>query len=277
MKAITLQGIWNSDALTFDAKMWARDNLAYLNKPMTLFGSSQKVEKGSDKRETYIMYLQPAGKVAAKTLCIGAEAAGCEGPCLISSGQLGMTTGQKAATKRTILMLLRPDWFEAQVLREIDKGERKALKTGIPALYRLNGTSDVDFSSIIAQRPASAFYDYTKVLGRVRRNTLPNYHLTFSGSMYSEQSKAALRKAAQRHYHIAVAFNTKGLDSDDVQIPEGLADFDSTDLRPLDAQGSVGALKRKGSNKAERARETGKSFFVTSHNVAEFNDIIARA
>jgi len=273
---ITLQDVWNTDLITYAAKVWCRDNMAYLNKPIQLFGTSLKVEKGRKyKRETYVMYLQPAGKVATETLCAGARSAGCEGPCLISSGQLGMTTGQNAATKRTVLMLLRPAWFEAQLLTEIDRAERKATKTAVKALFRLNGTADIDFGHIMAQRPNSSFYDYTKLLSRVRKNTLGNYHLTFSGSMYSEPSRRALRKAVQRGYNVAVAYNTKGLTSDNIAIPEGLEDFDTTDLRPMDAVGAIGALKRKGSNKGQRAAEGLNSFFVTAANEHIFNDIIA--
>jgi hypothetical protein len=256
------------------ALQWAVDNLEYLNKPMRLFGSSLKVEKGSDKRDTYVMYLQPANKVSKATLCPAAATSGCKAPCLISSGQLGMTQGQRAATKRTLLWLLRPVEFKQALSQEILKAERKAKRTGIPALFRLNGTSDIDFTDVIAAHPASEFYDYTKELGRVRRNTLENYHLTFSGSMYSKQSKAALRKAVERGYHIAVPFNTKGLSSDNIDIPTWLLNFDETDLRPLDPQGRIGALSRKGSNKAERAQETGKSFFVTAQNKAEFIRLI---
>ena len=263
--------------LTPQARQWALANMDYMVRPMALLGSSMKVEKGSAKRTTQVMYLQPAGKVARKTLCAGAARAGCEGPCLISSGMLGLTTGQRAATKRTIIMLVAPDVFERTLLAEIDKAERKALRTGIPALFRLNGTSDIDFSSIYAQRLMSDFYEYTKVLARVRKNALPNLHLTFSGSMYSVQSRAALSKAVQRGNNVAVAYNTAGLASDNVAIPDTMADFDATDLRPLDAPSSIGALSRKGSNKAERATEGAASFFVTRDNVAAFNDIIARS
>jgi len=275
---ISIQDVRDTALLSNTARAWALENLEYLNKPMRLFGSSQKVEKGKDKRDTYIMYLQPAGKVSAKTLCLGAEAAGCEKPCLISSGQLGMSTGQRAATKRTILFLLRPNEFKATLLSEIDKAERRARKTGISALFRLNGTSDIDWTTlIIAERPQSEFYDYTKVLSLVRKSaTINNYHVTYSASMYSTQSKAALRKAVERGHNIAVAFNTKGLDSDNVYIPWGMASFDTTDLRPLDIDGTIGYLKRKGSNKAQRATEGSQSFFVTRHNVHEFNNIIAR-
>lgn len=276
MKPITLAEINATKLINTNAKKWAKSNLNYLNKKGKLFGSSLKVEKGADKFETLILYLQPADKVATKTLCSFAELAGCKAPCLISSGQLGMSTGQNAATKRTILMLLRPLNFTRTLLSEIDKAERKALKTGIPALFRLNGTSDIDFSDIIRQRPDSLFYDYTKILSRVRKNALSNYDLTFSGSMYSIQSKSALRKAVGAGHRIAMAYNTKGLKDDGLQINHSLKSFDTTDLRHLDGN-VVGTLTRKGSNKKEREQDNKRSdsFFVTSANVAEFNNIIA--
>jgi hypothetical protein len=277
MKHITLQDIWHSTLLTQQAKVWARDHMAYLNKPMTLWGTSTKVEKGSDKYETYVMYLQPAGKVALKTLCDAAVASGCEGPCLIQTGHLGMSQGQNAATKRTILMLLRPQWFEDTLLSEVDKAERRALKTGIPALFRPNGTSDCDFSHIISQRPNSQWYDYTKVLSRVRKNTLSHYDLTFSGSMYSVQSRVALYKAVSRGHRVAMAWNTKQSKQDTLALPEsGTLSFDTTDIRHKDPIGSMGTLTRKDSTVAERIVENTKhnSFFVTQANVADYNDII---
>ena len=276
MLEITKQDIQFSDLINNSAKFWALENLEYLNKPMRFFGSSLKVEKGADKYDSYVMYLQPADKVAKKTLCAFAEKAGCKEPCLIDSGQLGMSVGQNAATKRTILMLLRPDYFKAQILAEIDKAERKALKGGMPALFRLNGTSDIDFSDIIKARPSSLFYDYTKLLSRVRKNAIANYDLTFSGSMFSMQSRSALQKAVVAGHRIAVAFNTKLIASDSLAIPDSLANFDKTDLRHLDGL-VIGALTRKGSNKKQRAYDDTlkASFFVTSANLKQFNDIIA--
>jgi len=277
MLTITKYQISVSDLINNKAKQWALDHIDYLNKPMTFFGSSTKLEKGSDKYDSYVMYLQPADKVAIKTLCSFAAKAGCKEPCLIDSGQLGMSTGQNAATKRTILMLLRPDYFKSKVLAEIDKAERKAAKLDqLPALFRLNGTSDLDFSDIYKARSDSQFYDYSKELSRVRKNTLANYDLTFSGSMYSKQSRAALRKAVTAGHRIAMAFNTKLIASDALTIPDSLANFDKTDLRHLDGK-VVGALTRKGSNKKQRAYDDAQSnsFFVTSANLKQFNDIIA--
>ena len=276
MKIFTKSEIRKTSVINADAKTWALENLEYLNRPMNLFGSSIKVEKGADKFDTSVMYLQPADKVAARTLCAFADAAGCKKDCLISSGHLGMTAGQNAATKRTILFLMRRDEFAAQVLREIDAREKKAAKTGIPAVFRLNGTSDIDFSEIIAARPNSQFYDYTKELGRIRRNTLANYHLTFSGSMNSRQSRAALRKAIAAGFNIAFAFNTKNIARDALKIPAGFVDFDSTDLRFLDRPGSIGALTSKGTNAAHRAAldTRADSFFITSANLGAMLDII---
>ena len=272
---ITKQEIQNSSQLQQTAKDWACANLEYLNKPMKILGTSIKVQKGADKFHTYIVYLQPANKVAVKTLCDGAEASGCKRDCLIHSGQLGMTLGQSATTKKTILYLLRNAWFDWQLLTEIDDAERKAKRTGIPALFRLNGTSDIDFGYIVAERPDSMFYDYTKILSRLRKNILSNYDLTFSGSMYTKQSKNALRKAVQRKHRIAVAFNTKSLKDDELQLPVDMLSFDKTDLRHLDSN-SIGHLKRKGSNKEQRRHENKvyDSFFVTLENLKEFNDII---
>ena len=271
---ITSKEIRNSDKLQQTAKDWAYKHLDYLNKSMKILGTSIKVQKGANKFNTYIVYFQPSNKVAAQTLCIGAEASGCKGPCLISSGQLGMTPAKNATTKKTILYLLRNDWFNQQLLSEIDSAERKAKRDRLPALFRLNGTSDIDFSYLIAQRPNSMFYDYSKVLSRLRKNTLNNYDLTFSGSMYTKQSKNALRKAVQRDYRIAVAFNTKSLKDDELQLPVDMLSFDKTDLRHLDSN-SIGHLKRKGSNKEQRRQENKvyDSFFVTLENLKEFNDI----
>ena len=273
---ITKNEIRNSDKLQQTAKVWAYKHLDYLNEPMKLFGTSVKVRKGSAKFNTYIIYLQPADKVATKTLCSGADASGCKHDCLISSGQLGMTPGQNATTKKTILYLLRNDWFNQQLLIEIDSAERKAKRDGLPALFRLNGTSDIDFEYIVSQRPNSLFYDYTKVLSRLRKNVKDNYDLTFSGSMYSNQSKNALRKALKRNYRIAMAFNTKNLKDDDLQLPSSILSFDDDDLRHLNPIDVLGSLKRKGSNKTQRRQENliSNSFFVTLANLKEFHIIM---
>jgi hypothetical protein len=72
-----------------------------------------------------------------------------------------------------------------------------------------------------------------------------------------------------------VAFNTKSLKDDELQLPIDMLSFDKTDLRHLDSN-SIGHLKRKGSNKEQRRQENKvfNSFFVTLENLKEFNEII---
>jgi hypothetical protein len=274
---LTTAEIQNTTLITEYGKTWAQDNFDYLNKPMTILGTNEKVEKGSDKFNTYILHLAPHNLISVNTLCASAEASGCAADCLAFSGRLAMKNGANAMFKRTVLMLLRPEWFESKLLSEIDKAEAKAKRDNIPPLFRLNGTSDLDWSHIFKARPESKAYDYTKVLSRIRKNNLPNYDLTFSASMYSQQSRSAFKKAVERKHRIAVAFNTKESKLDKFTIPSGFKSFDDTDLRHLDDQ-VIGVLKRKGSNISERLMENRKreSFFVTESNLEEFN-IIARS
>ena len=272
---LTLKEIQTSTLVNAATKAWATDNIAYLAKPKQgLLTKSVKTKKGDRIAQTYVMYMQPADKIAVNTLCPMARASGCKAPCLISSGHLGMSAGQRKATWRTLLFLVKPALFY-QLLRAEIEGLAAFHGAMNEDLYiRLNGTSDVDFSDFIASMPHVNFYDYTKILSNVRKNALPNYDLTFSGSMYSNASRAALRKAVQRGHRIAVAFNTKNSKADTLAIPEGLADFDETDLRPLDGP-VIGALTRKGSSASKRRDDdVDASFFVTSANKAQFLELV---
>jgi len=274
---VTLEMIETTTLINAQSKAWAREHLDYLNSGNRLLGTSTKLEKGRDKYSSYVLYLQPADKIAVHTLCPMATTAGCKAPCLITSGRLGMKGAQAAATRRTILLLLQPLWFTSKLLSEIDAAERKALKTGIPALFRLNGTSDISWTKVIDARPNSMFYDYTKNVSILRHAARrANYDATFSGSMYSDRSRADLRRAVLRGDRVAVAFNTKGIDSDTLTTGRHYS-FDTTDLRHMDPRGIVGSLTRKGSNKAQRAAEDLQtaSFFVTSANLNDFRDLIA--
>ena len=281
MKNITRTEIIKTNLLSNSAKNWAYQNMDYLNnvEKFKFFGTSTKMQKGAEKFELWVMYFQPHNKVSRATICQFAELAGCDKACLIDSGLLGKTPAQNAATKRTILYILRAEFFNARINAEIVAKEKRAIRSGIPCAFRLNGTSDIDHNNIISANPNSTFWDYTKILSRVRSNTLGNYNLTFSGSMYSKQSKRALSKAIERKYQIAIAFNSAGIKSDSLKIPvKGFSTFDNSDARFLDSAHAIGTLSRKGSNKIERANEdtNKKSFFVTSANLSEFNNIIAR-
>jgi len=270
---ITTKQIQTSKEINDNAKQWAIDNLDYINSSNKLLGSSLKVEKGEKEGYyTSILYLQPADKIAIKTLCAGAKIGGCLKDCLISSGQLGMTTGQRAATRRTIIYLLDRNRFYAMLRKEISSLYRKH---GKQLAIRLNGTSDIDFNDFIKTMPQVRFYDYTKVYKRLTSNRLNNYDLTYSGSAFSRKSIEITGRAIKDGHRVAIAFNTaerKG----EFPVPKNLLNFDQTDLRFLDRK-RLGALKCKGGSIAKRLASMDKAnFFFTPETYSQLNNIIAR-
>ena len=260
-------------ALTETGKNWAIENIDYLLKPMRLLGSSKKVEKGeAQKIITKVMYLFPHNAISLVTLCAGAKGAGCADDCLYQSGQLGMPVGRDAMAKRTILYVLFPKLFKKALIKEIRKAHAKH---GKALAIRLNGTSDIDWSDVIAANPETMHYDYTKLYNRVLKNKLPNYHLTYSGSAYNARSIKNTAKAINAGVNTAIAFNTKNLEGE-FKTPSKLDNFDTTDLRFLDNAGAVGALTRKGSSRADREAENERaSFFFNPESFNKLTSLIA--
>lgn len=267
-----------SEHLTSSAKQWASNNWHYLtatNTPLINVNSSAKIVKGKKLNiYTGILYLKPADSVAKQTICAAAELAGCKAGCLESSGQLGMKTGDNAKIKRTICYLLESERFNTELKREITKHHKKH---GDALTIRLNGTSDIDFSGLIASMPAIQFYDYTKIYYRVKNNQLPNYDLTYSGSANSDLTIKHTARAIKDGKRVVIAMNTaetKGEWQRPLSLGDiPLIDMDETDVRFKDAANAIGTLKRKGSNKAERkADSTTNGFFF---NESTFNQLAA--
>jgi len=264
---------WDLSLINRDAQDWMLANWDYLTKvdtPLINVDSSTKIEKGKKlKIATGILYLKPADLVAVKTLCPTAQLMGCKKDCLESSGQLGMTTADNAKVKRTIMMLLNPEQFQHELKREILKHSKKY---GESLAIRLNGTSDIDFSDIIASMPDQQFYDYTKVYARVLKNKLPNYDLTFSGSANNSKSLQMTARAISAGYRTVLAVNTAETKGE-YKLPSKLGDIplinmDDTDVRFKDDSNAVGVLKRKGSNKGQRAvDELQDGFFFNQSNI----------
>jgi hypothetical protein len=271
---ITLQQITETTKINSESKQWALANIDYINSDNPLLGSSIKVEKGeSEGYYTSILYMQPADKVATRTLCSAAALFGCKNICLIGSGMLGMTTGQSAATRRTIIYLLDSDRFYAMLRKEITAKHRKH---GDQLAIRLNGTTDEDFTGFIASMPHIRFYDYTKVYARVIKNKLANYDLTFSGSAYSEKTLDMTARAINAGYRVAIAFNTAETKGE-FTMPTDLADFDTTDLRFTDPM-VLGGLKYKGGSRQSRLDNMDKpNFFFTLKTYNNLQNLIARA
>lgn len=270
---ITIQQIQDTSLINADSKSWALENLDYINSSNPLLGSSIKMEKGeSEGYYTAILYMQPANKVSTRTLCGASALFGCEKPCLISSGMLGMTTGQSAATRRTIIFLLDSARFYEMLRKEI---QSKYKKHGDKLAIRLNGTTDIDFTAFIASMSHIRFYDYSKVYARVLKNKLTNYDITFSGSAYSEKTLYMTARAINAGHRVAIAFNT-GEKAGEFKMPTDLADFDTTDLRFTDAK-VLGGLKYKGGSRQSRLDNMDKpNFFFSLKTYNNLQNLIAK-
>lgn len=219
-----------------------------------LLGSSRKVKKGETRGFlTAIVYLSPATE-SGRTTCPHATA-GCAAACLgHNSGWLAMPSGARSRIWKTALRYGAPDLFFALLRSEIAAHERKARRLGLMPVVRLDGSSDLgDAERIAPDFPSTMFYDYTKSLARARRNAgrpIANYHVTFS---HSGENTDACRKVLAAGGSVAVVFNArpavKGRNAAE-PLPatwQGapVIDGDDSDLRFLDAPGSVCGLRFK--------------------------------
>lgn len=207
---------------------------------------SSKIVKGEKVGfDTLILYLS-ASKNAGKDLCKFAST-GCRLACLVESGRAIMSGRSKEKSiqvSRLIkswLAIYRMDIAEKMLSHEIEKGKKKAKKNGNKFSVRLNGTSDLDFSGLIASFPSVQFYDYTK---DPTRQQADNYHLTFSYSEMTQTRIKHYRKAIKAGINIAVPIASNDY-KEALELPS-VINGDDTDLRFLDGiNGGFVALKAK--------------------------------
>lgn len=225
--------------------------------------TNNKTVKGQSKGYmTGILYLAPADTVNGLNLCPLADAAGCKNGCLYTAGRGAFNSVQTARINKTIRFRDNLDAFMLQLVSDIQALIRKANREGFIPTVRLNGTSDilweripvtvngVAYNNIMEVFPDIQFYDYTKI---VARNNLPaNYDLTFSYSGLESFAKH-VKKALTKGMRMAVVFDKKP----DEFLGLPVIDGDETDLRFLDDQGVIVALKPKG-----KARKDTSGFVV---------------
>jgi len=228
---------------------------------------------------TAVMYLAPEKTSGIANLCPFASK-GCATSCLFTAGRGGFDPKVKQARiNRTVLFMKDRSAFWTQLIAELSKFERKALKLGMIPAVRLNGTSDVKWestptergshtwfggSSIMALFPGIQFYDYTKWPTAKRpASLLPrNYDLTFSRSEDNDDQVLASLHSGRR---VAVVFNTKKNDAAPTSYTavDGstwpVVNGDDSDIRFQDPAGVVVALYAKG-----KAKQDTSGFVVTA-------------
>lgn len=166
-----------------------------------------------NERESFIMYLSPhTNNSKGINLCVGATEE-CILLCLYDSGFASVFASvNEARQRRTEFYINSKEEFIIQLAKEINEYILEA--NGKEILFRLNGTSDLDFLYMLKKyadfdfekTPANVFfYDYTKILGKVKKYAYctDKYRLTFS---FSGTNKEECIEALQSGANVAMVY-----------------------------------------------------------------------
>ena len=214
--------------------------------------------------KTFILYLAPYNQNAAGVnLCPNASK-GCAAACLFQAGRGAFNSVQNARINKTNFYINDKALFIKKLAGEIIKETAKAKKKGEKIAFRLNGTSDQDFIYLLKKyagldiedlAPVAVFYDYTKILGKVKKyiNAL-NYIVTFSRA---EDNEAEALEALSLGANVSAVFSD--------QLPATykgfkVVDGDVSDLVMLNNTGVILGLRAKG----RKAKEDKTGFIINT-------------
>ena len=227
---------------------------------------------------TGILYLAPH-KISGSNLCPKASP-GCAAACLYTAGRGKFSNVQEARIKKTQYFLTDRENFMLDLYKSIIKLIRKAEKSNLIPVVRLNGTSDLRFENIrfnyngkhktIFQAFKTVqFYDYTKYdLNSGRWNNLPsNYDLTYSLAENNQLEALELLLANKR---VAAVYRNKlpelqYFNVKKVGLTFPVLNADDSDLRFNDPGGYICGLNAKGDAIHD------KSGFVLNNNIIIIN------
>jgi hypothetical protein len=219
------------------------------------FNTNAKTVKG-EKLGFYtgILYLAPSD-ISGYQVCPMAKLANCESACLYTAGRGAFNSIQKSRIIKTKRFFKDRSNFMLNLVKDIEKGIRKASKLNQELLIRLNGTSDIkwentsfidfdgkSYPNLMARFPNVQFYDYTKI---ANRKDLPkNYDLTFSYSNVVTFQKYNDIAIGQNMRLAAVFRFEKDIPSTFRGMP--VIGGDNSDVRHVEPLGHIVALYAKG-------------------------------
>lgn len=148
--------------------------------------------------ETYILYLAPHTQNSKKINICPRASKGCAAACLFSAGRGKFSNVIASRTNKTEYYLSDKKTFINQLSNELLKIGAKAIKQDKKIAIRLNGTSDQDFIALIKKYnnldllnsdhfKNLVFYDYTAILGKIKKYINTSYFLTLSRKEDNEQ------------------------------------------------------------------------------------------
>jgi hypothetical protein len=131
------------------------------------------------------LYLAPSLSIEGLNTCKASGA--CTSGCIAFTGMLGMHQ-QQTIQLRTLALYHHTERYLSDIVMSIYQACFIGACDGLETYIRLNGTSDLDFSSVLDFEAMKrdfiglgGFYDYTKFTNRYRLNSSA-YHVTFSVS-----------------------------------------------------------------------------------------------
>ena len=213
---------------------------------------TKKSDKVSGEFFTAILYLAPFN-LSGYQVCPMAHIAECHKGCLNTAGRGKFSNVQKARIRKTRYFMQERESFLHDLKNDFKKFSAFCAKHGRKPAIRLNGTSDLNWLSLIKEFPGIVFYDYTKNMSDsflCKAAKVKNYNLTLS---YSQASFGYAKKCKQQSekygLNMAVVYRGKSFDEVSERFFSAI-DGDKTDLRFLDARGPV-FLKAKGKAKKD--------------------------
>jgi hypothetical protein len=204
---------------------------------------------------TAILYMAPTN-ISGYQVCALAEKAGCGKACLYTAGRGAFSNVQKARIAKTKAFFEHRSEFMDNLVYSINTLIRKAKRTGLIPLVRLNGTSDIAYENVMHNGktifehfPDLQFYDYTK--HATRKNIPANYDLTFSYSGV-EAFQPIVKKALlnEKLSRIAVVFDKQENIPTSFMNREVIAG-DNSDVRHTEPKNTIVALYAKGQAKKD--------------------------
>lgn len=187
---------------------------------------------------------------------------GCVGACLGTQSGHGVMPWTQELRIRKTQRLFTSEPGRKSFLNDVDQDimavSKKAEKIGMVPSFRLNGTSDIDYTqkrywpeedkSFFDKYPNINFYDYTKSFGMMQRylrgNMPGNYHLTYSYTGYNWENCTWVLKAGG---NVAIAFRIKSTDAKPLKFDGWeCIDGDESDVRFDDKPSTIVALSAKG-------------------------------